>query len=35
MVQSKADSLKRVRLWITGTINDRRLYEEDPLERKQ
>lgn len=32
--KSKADSLKRVRLWITGTINDRQLYTEDPLERK-
>ncbi|KAI9355886.1 hypothetical protein BD770DRAFT_473563 [Pilaira anomala] len=29
--KARKDSLKRVRLWITGTIKDRRLYEDDPL----
>ncbi|EPB90075.1 hypothetical protein HMPREF1544_03051 [Mucor circinelloides 1006PhL] len=29
--KSRAESIKRVRLWITGTIADRKLYEENPL----
>ncbi|KAI7906733.1 uncharacterized protein BX663DRAFT_548884 [Cokeromyces recurvatus] len=28
----RAESLKRVRLWIKGTINDRELYKKDPLQ---
>ncbi|KAL9542084.1 hypothetical protein MBANPS3_008784 [Mucor bainieri] len=31
--KSRAESIKRVRLWITGTIADRKLYEENPLQQ--
>ncbi|KAI8637401.1 hypothetical protein BD408DRAFT_447660 [Parasitella parasitica] len=30
--KTRAESIKRVRLWITGTIADRGLYEENPLQ---
>ncbi|KAI8990807.1 hypothetical protein BDF20DRAFT_3531 [Mycotypha africana] len=28
--EATIDSMKRVRLWITGTIKDRKLYGKDP-----